>query len=64
MSDHVQAMGKEAGAAILKTLPPWLTWAVQPNNLLLVLSIIYVVMQIANLAWKWRREWRARGAAK
>lgn len=62
MDDHIQVMGKQAAAAVLQTLPPWLTWAVQPNNLLLTLSIIYAAMQIVTLAWKWVAAWRRRCA--
>jgi hypothetical protein len=54
-------IGREAGEAVVKAAPGFVLWLINPPNLLLLLSIVYVVLQIGFLLFRWRREWMKRG---
>ena len=49
-------LGREAGAAVVKASPGFVLWLLNPPNLLIILSLVYVALQIARLLWKWRRD--------
>lgn len=53
-------IGRQVGVEVAKAAPPVLAWVMNLQGALLVLSVAYVAMQIAYLAWKWRREWKRR----
>ena len=62
MSQTHQELGRDVGAAVVKVFPPALVWSLTLNDWLAIVSIVYVLMQGAYLAWKWRREWKKRAA--
>lgn len=55
MTDAHQQLGRDIGAAVAKTIPPIAVWTLTLNNVLAGLSIIYVLLQIGHLVWKWHR---------
>lgn len=55
MSDAHHDLARDAGTAVIKIIPPVAVWTLTLNNVLAAVSILYVVLQIAFLLWKWRR---------
>lgn len=55
-------MAREIDHAVVKAAPPAAVLAMPPNEILAWVSILYVLLQGAYLVWKWRREWKRRGA--
>lgn len=62
MSEPHQDMARDLAAAAAKTVPPVTVWALTLNEWLALASIIYVIAQLAHLAWRWRREAKRRDA--
>jgi protein-S-isoprenylcysteine O-methyltransferase Ste14 len=48
----------DVGMSALRTSPPFAAYAFTPNDILVWLGILSAVLNIAYLAWKWRREAR------
>lgn len=49
------------GAAVAKTTPPAIVAAVTGDTLIGGLTILYLALQSAYLAWRWHRDWRKGG---
>jgi hypothetical protein len=54
-------IGRDATSAVVKAIPPVAVWSFTLNDWLAAVSILYVLLQVAHLIWKWRREGQARG---
>jgi len=53
-----QEMGHELMAMALRTAPGAVMSALTLNNVVALLTAIFLFVQILYLIWKWRREWR------
>lgn len=57
-------LGRDLGAAAVKSLPPLTVWALTLNEWLALAGILWIILQAAYLLRKWVREERAkRGGA-
>lgn len=54
MSDAHHDLGRDVGVAVAKILPPVAVWSFGLNDVLVMVSIVYVVLQILHLLLKWR----------
>jgi hypothetical protein len=54
MSDAHHDLGRDVGVAVVKILPPVAVWSFGLNDVLVMVSIVYVVLQIIHLLLKWR----------
>lgn len=59
MSDPHHDLGRDVGIAVAKVAPPFIAW-LSPNAILVWLSIVYVLLQMAFLLWKWSFDARKR----
>lgn len=53
----------DLGAAGFKLAPPVTAAAFTMNEWVAIATVLYIVLQAAHLAWKWRGEWLARRKA-
>lgn len=61
MSDHIEVT-REMGAIAFRTAPGGLatavTWGDGVGLVVGLLTVIFLLLQIAHFLWKWRRDWR------
>jgi hypothetical protein len=56
-------MKSEISTEGMKAMPPVAIAAITMNDVLIYVSIAYVVLQVAHLIWKWVREAREKKVA-
>lgn len=58
MSDPRHELTRDVGVALAKLSPPVTVAALTLNEWVAIATIVYLVIQIAHLVWKWRRDAR------
>lgn len=53
-------VARDVGHAAIRSAPPLAVWVLHLNDVFVLLSSIYVAVQLGYLLWKWRREWKSR----
>lgn len=56
-------IGRGAFFTFFKALWPFAVWLLNPGNFLIFVSILVALAQLGYTLWKWRREWKRKGAA-
>jgi hypothetical protein len=59
-----QGVGAELGAVALRTSPGAAASVLTLNQLVAILTAIFLALQIGHLAWKWWRDWKTSQVVK
>lgn len=53
------SLAQVAAREVLAATPPVTVWALTPNNVVAICTVVYILAQLAYLIWRWRRERKA-----